>query len=129
MTQKPIPEVIAELRAMKVPELVEQYEAAFGKAPRVKHREWLWRRIAWKVQEQRLGGLSTVAKRRLDELIADLDLPLEAQRTKRGTLPGQGGRPGDPPVGTTLTRSWKGREVQATSVDGGWELSDGQFAD
>lgn len=119
--QKPIPEIIAELRAMTVPELVEQYEVVFGKPPRVKHRQWLWRRIAWKVQEQRLGGLSTVAKRRLDELISDLDLPLDGEGTKHGTLSGKGARQGDPPVGTTLTREWKGQEVQATSVEGGWE--------
>lgn len=117
--QKPIPEVIAELRAMKVPELVEEYERVFGKPPRVKHRDWLWRRIAWKVQEQRFGGLSTAAKKRLDELIAELDLP--ELRTSRGALSEKGGRRGDPPIGTTLTRTWKGQEVQVTAVEAGWE--------
>ena len=68
MKTKTIPEEIAELRAMAVPELVARYEAVFEKAPRVKHRSWLWRRIAWKIQEQRLGGLSTVAKAKLEEV-------------------------------------------------------------
>ena len=63
---KSIPEEIAELRAMKVAELVERYEAVFGTPPRVKHRDWLWRRVAWKIQEQKYGGLSIVARRRLD---------------------------------------------------------------
>ena len=34
-------------------------------------------------------------------------------------------KPGDPPVGTTLTRTWRGTEVTATRVDGGWESDDG----
>ena len=72
MTRKPIAEEIQELRVLPVPELVERYELVFGKPPRVKHRDWLWRRVAWKVQEQRFGGLSTVARRRLDELIDQL---------------------------------------------------------
>ncbi len=115
---KSIPQEIAALRAMAVPELVERYEAVFGKPPRVKHHEWLWRRIAWKIQEQRFGGLSEVAKRRLNELIAELELPL-GQRTVNGKVARS--RPGDPPLGTTLTRVWKGQEVRTTAVEGGWE--------
>jgi len=118
--EKSIAEEIAELRAMAVPELVNRYEAVFGKPPRVKHREWLWRRIAWKLQEQRFGGLSTVALRRLDELIAELDLPLHGDRTLRGRI-SPAGKPGDPKIGTTLTRQWRTIEVRATRVEGGWE--------
>ncbi len=68
MPKQTITQEIQQLRSMAVPELVERYEAVHGKPPRVKHKDWLWRRIAWKVQEQRFGGLSEVAKRRLDEL-------------------------------------------------------------
>ena len=116
--RKSIPQEIAALRAMAVPELVERYEDVFGRPPRVKHRDWLWRRIAWKIQEQRFGGLSQVAKRRLDELIAEFELPL-GQRTVNGKVARP--RPGDPPLGTTLTRVWKGQNVRTTAVDGGWE--------
>ena len=117
---KPIPEEIAELRAMKVPELVDRYEAVFGKPARTKHREWLWRRVAWKIQEQRFGGLSEVAKRRLDELIAELDLHLAEGRTVGGGVRGRRRR-GDPVVGTTLVREWRGQEIHATRTEEGWE--------
>ena len=30
-------------------------------------------------------------------------------------------KPGEPPVGTTLTRIWKGREILATRTAEGWE--------
>jgi len=120
MSQKSITQEIQELQAMTVPELVEQYESVFGKPPRVKHREWLWRRIAWRIQEQRFGGLSQVARRKLDELIAELDLPLGRDRVVRGSLETPG-RSSDPIPGTTLVRDWKGIEVRATKAEGGWE--------
>ena len=117
---KPIAEEIQELRGMAVPELVDKYEAVLGKPPRVRHREWLWRRIAWKVQEVRLGGLSEVARRRLDELIAELDVPLTGEHKVRGKMHGTA-RHGKPVVGTTLTRTWKGREIHVTRTEEGWE--------
>ena len=118
--QKSIAVEIQELRVMPVPALVDRYETVFGKPPRVKHKDWLWRRIAWKIQEQRFGGLSEVAKKRLDELIAELDLPLVGDRTVRGEVNGAA-RNGKATAGTTLTRTWKGREIQATRTEQGWE--------
>ncbi len=120
MKQKPIVEEIQELGTMSVPELVDRYEAVFGKPPRTKNRTWLWRRVAWKIQEKRFGGLSGAAMRRLDELIAELDLPLHGARVERGKLGGRRRR-GDPPVGTRLSRTWKDQEIHVTAVDGGWE--------
>ena len=118
--RKSITEEIQELRAMPGPELIVRYEAVFGKPPRTKNCTWLWRRIAWKLQEQRFGGLSEVARRRLDELVSELDIPLNGARVERGRLGGRGRR-GDPPVGTRLSRTWKGQEIHVTAVDGGWE--------
>ena len=110
---KTISEEIADLRAMNVSELVEKHVQVFGKLPRCKQPTWLWRRIAWKIQEQRFGGLSEKAKARLEELIAEIDIPLNGARKqiKRGR----------DTLGTTVTRVWKGREIRATSVEGGWE--------
>ncbi len=119
MPKKSIAMEINELRAMSVPALVERYEAAYGKPPRVKHRDWLWRRVAWRVQEKRFGGLSGAAKCRLDELIAELDLPLKGRTVRAGV--GRHRRPNDPPIGTTLSRTWKGTEIRATAAEGGWE--------
>jgi hypothetical protein len=106
---KSIPEIIIELRAMPVSDLVVQYETAFGKPPRNKNREWLWRKVAWKVQEQRYGGLSSLATKRLNELVAEMDLPLTAPRKATGII-----------TGTTLTRSYRGELIEAKRVDNGW---------
>ena len=112
---KSVATIINELRAMPVSDLVIEYESAFGKPPRVKHREWLWRKIAWRIQEQRFGGLSSVAMKRLDELIADLDIPLTTGSTATGKI-----RSG-PITGTTVRRVWKGIEIETVRIEGGWE--------
>jgi len=71
---------IEELRAMTGPELVDRYLEVVGKEPRIKNKDWLWRRLAWKLQEQRYGGLSGAAKARLEEIIAELDkIPLNGR--------------------------------------------------
>ncbi len=116
---KSIAEEIAELRQLPVRDLVIRYEAAFGKPPRVKHREHLWRKVAWKIQEQRFGGLSGAARKKLDELIAEIDIPLVAENAEQK-------KPvhrinGEPQVGTTLVRIWRGREILATRTEEGWE--------
>jgi hypothetical protein len=112
---------IAQLRALPVPDLVARYEATFGRPPRVKHREWLWKRIAWKLQEQRYGGLSQVAKQRLEELIAEIDLPLdEDQRRVSGPLRGKR-TAAEPKLGAVLVRKWRDREITVTVVKNGFE--------
>lgn len=111
---KPISEELAELRALGVPELVERYIEVFGKAPRCKQPTWMFRKIAWEIQARRFGGLSKRALDRLEELMAEIDIDLGAERKQvkaaRKTT-----------QGTTVSRAWNGREVTATSVEGGWE--------
>lgn len=112
---------ISKLRGMKVPELIGEYETAFGKPPRVKNREYLVKRIAWRIQEQRYGGLGRAACRRLESLIEEIDLPIqENQRTATGKLR-RPPSPSNPAVGTTLTRIWHGVEHQVQILDTGCE--------
>jgi hypothetical protein len=112
---------IDALRRLSVPELVERYEELWGKEPRCRNKEHLWKRCAWRLQEMRYGGLSKVAKDKLEELMAEIELPLsEKQRTVSGTL-NRPPRPNDPPVGTTLIRTWRERELRVQVVDGGFE--------
>ena len=112
---------IEDLRQMATGDLVVRYEALFGKPPRRRNREHLWKRCAWKIQEQRFGGLSKVAKRRLEELVGEIDVPLGGQqRTVSGHL-NVHVRPADHTVGTVFTRTWHGREVRTVAVEGGYE--------
>jgi len=112
---RPVAEEIAELRAMTGVELVERYVELFGRKPRCKHPAWLFPRCAWRLQELRFGGLSDVAKARLEELISEIDFPLDSVR-------GRAAEPRTGTPGTTVSRIWRGHDVRATAVDGGcWE--------
>jgi len=112
---------IEELRAMTGPELVDRYRAVVGAEPRIKNKAWLWRRLAWRLQEQRLGGLTRPAKARLEEIIAELDLPLDGRpRRVTGAVRGPR-RPDLPAVGTVLTRQWHGQEIRVEALEDGFE--------
>jgi len=57
-------EQIEALRHMTVGQLKEKYLEAFGEVSRSNHKQFLFRRIAWRIQANALGGLSERAKRR-----------------------------------------------------------------
>ncbi len=115
---KSIATELVELHQMSRPELVQKYTELYGKTPRTIHRLRLWRRCAWKLHEQRFGGLWGAARRRLDELRAELDIPLDDEET---TVSGRLRRRSDPPIGTTLVRAYKGQEVRVDVTENGFE--------
>ncbi|NUN53627.1 MAG: DUF2924 domain-containing protein [Planctomycetaceae bacterium] len=69
---------IRALQDMTVPELREQYREVFGEETRSRHKEFLWRRIAWRMQANEEGDLSERALRRAAELANDADVRLRA---------------------------------------------------
>ena len=112
---------------MPMSQLLLRYTEVYGKAPRIKHREHLWKRIAWRLQEQRLGGLTNQAKERIGELVADLDLPLsESRRTIAGALR-ERGHPSDPGPGSVLVKEWHGNEYRVTMLEEGCEYEGAVF--
>jgi hypothetical protein len=113
-------EDLAALRALDRDALIERYRAETGREPRQKNAAWLVRRLAWKVQERRLGGLSATARARLDELIAQIDLGVAAPVVAKGAI-ARTEKSGGPTVGTVLVREWRGRQVQVRVTDDGFE--------
>ena len=100
---------IEALATLELGELIERYRELWGKEPRSRNREHLRKRIAWKLEEKRLGGLSATAKERLEELAADIRLP--PSKKKRA----------DPAPGSVLVKKYKGEEIRVTVVAGGYE--------
>ena len=49
------------LRGMNVPELRAQYRQAFAEEPRSYNRDFLWMRLAWRLQAKAEGDLSELA--------------------------------------------------------------------
>ena len=63
---------IAALQRLTVKELRSRYAEVFGEPTNANNRDWLLRRIAWRLQELAEGGLSDRAKRRAAELASAL---------------------------------------------------------
>jgi hypothetical protein len=107
---------VAALKRMDASALRGRWVALFGRdAPAAYKPEQLVRRLAWRIQELRYGGLSDAARQRLRE-IADGDELSRGQR-RVAKRKGTGLAPG-----TRLVRHWHGvQHVVTTTADGGLE--------
>jgi DUF2924 family protein len=112
-------EAVAALAKLSGPTLRARYAELFGDATRVGNRAWLVRRIAWRLQSQAEGGLSERARRRAAELANEADLRLNPPPLPPLTL--HRGDPRLPAPGQVLTRPYKGRQVQVTVRERGFE--------
>ena len=121
---------VAALKRMTVKELRGRYQHVFGETTRSGNKDFLWKRIAWRMQANAEGDLTERARRRAEELANDADLRLRRPADKpapSGASTTQtakvdfGGRAGELMPGTLLTRPYKGRMVTVTVLDNGFE--------
>jgi hypothetical protein len=119
---------IAELQRLAPTELAVRYQALFGKPPRNKNRAWLLRQVAFRIQEQLLGGLSDRAKTRLGELMATIDLPIVGTPPPRPRpKPAARTDASAPVVGTVLVREWRDQRIEVRVLDDGFEWSGASY--
>lgn len=121
---------VAALKRMTVKELRVRYIEVFGEATRSGNKDFLWKRIAWRMQANAEGGLTERARRRAAELANDADVrmrrppqpppPSPASRTQTTSV-AFGDSAGPPMPGTILTRRYKGRLIQVVVRDDGFE--------
>jgi hypothetical protein len=71
---------IESLRRATLAALREKYQAVFQEETRVRHREHLFRRLAWRLQALAEGDLSERARGRAHEIAQDADLRKVAPR-------------------------------------------------
>lgn len=120
---------IQTLRRMTVAELCVKHVELFGIETRSRHKDQLFKRLAWRIQELKYGGLSERAKRRAEEIANDLDARFLPPRKMRGTesspheiLPVSVQTAGAYPIpGTILTRDYHGETHQVTVLERGFE--------
>ena len=122
-------EVVA-MERMTVDQLRTKFAEVFGEATNGRNKQWLIKRIIWRMQANEEGDLSERARRRAMELANDADLRVTAPRerktenssatvTKRVTVSGDNRLP---MPGTVLRREYKGRPVRVTVLADGFEL-------
>jgi hypothetical protein len=113
-----IREQIDALRLMTVGQLRERYRELFGEESRSSNKQFLFRRIAWRIQALAEGGLSDRARRRALEIANDADLRVTAPRNYNGKAAARAVTrrvvatdPRLPPPGQSLSRVWQGQTV------------------
>jgi hypothetical protein len=113
---------IEKLRRASLSALRQKYREVFGEETPCRHRQHLFRRIAWRLQALAEGDLSERARQRAGEIARDADLRIVAPQgffNQGGRsielVPGEGGRRQQdsrlPLPGTVLSREWKGQTV------------------
>jgi hypothetical protein len=122
---------LAALERMSVGQLQQRYVEVFGEPVRSRHRLYLIRRIAWRLQANAEGGLSERALRRAEELANDADVRTTPPKdgvsthatasTTRTTAPAPPTDRRLPPVGATIRRDYKGRIITVTILADGFE--------
>ena len=65
---------LAALEDMSVGQLRERYLEVFGEIARTRNKQFLRKRVAWRIQALAEGDLSARARRRAEEIANDADL-------------------------------------------------------
>lgn len=118
---------LSTLCAMSVRCLRARYAEVFGEPTTANNKPRLIRRIAWRLQERAEGGLSERAKRRAADLADDADLRIVPVRvttapTRAPRALGTRSDPRVPPPGSTITRVYKGRQLEVRVRTDGFEF-------
>ena len=115
---------IVALDRMSTGDLAERYEELHGQPCRTRHKAYLIRKVAWRIQANAEGDLSDRARRRAAELADDAEVRVMAPKTMicppqvgesatvtRSVTTGKG-KPTDPRLpapGSAIVRQYKGR--------------------
>ena len=134
-TQSAMRKEIDDLGRMPVSQLRKKYLEVFSEESRSNHKQFLFRRIAWRIQALAEGGLSERARRRAMEIANDADLRIRAPRARFGMDASMDPKlsvsrkvAGEldsrlPPPGSYLEREYKGRRIIVKVLVDGFEFS------
>ena len=125
---------IDDLARMTVGQLKQKYLEVFGDETRSGHKQFLFRRIAWRIQALAEGGLSERARRRALEIANDADLRIRAPQSwfgrdatidhrlsvRRKVASDLDSRL--PPPGSCLEREYKGQRIIVRVLVDGFEF-------
>ena len=130
---------IENLRQMKAGALRIKFREVFGEESRSSNRQFLFRRIAWRLQARVEGDISERARRRALEIADDADLRIRAPEgffvacgpgdTARSLDRAGAGRDRRLPCpGTLLTRQFENRRIVVKVLeDGGFEYQSRRY--
>src|SRR5579864_6514038 len=123
---------IDQLRHLKAAALRVKYQELFGAETRSSNTQFLFRRIAWRLQARAEGDLSERARRRALEIADDADLRVRSPRDyvpgkspdiRRAEVHSLAGKrdPRLPQPGTLLARDFQGQSIIVKVLEEGFE--------
>lgn len=129
---------IEELRRMKAAALRVKYREVFGEETRSSNRQFLFRRLAWRLQANVEGDLSQSARQRALEIANDADLRICAPEgffVKSGSVDpskpvARKGPPRDPRLprpGVLITRQFQDRRIVVKVLEKGFEYQSQKY--
>jgi hypothetical protein len=124
--EKTITVQVAELMHMSVGQLREKYAELFGEETSSRHRQWLVRRISYRIHELAEGGLSERARKRAAELTDEAFLrrrmpPPPPEQEPLAEEPAKEQRDERlPEPGTVLVREFQGTSHEVTVLERGF---------
>ncbi len=130
--------VIDELPNLNVVALKKKYQELFGEESKSSNKQFLFRRIAWRLQAKVEGDLTERARRRATEIADDADLRTRAPKgfvaqAAPGVAPGpvdlsQPGRDWRLPApGSLLTRRFDDRQIVVKVLKDGFEYESRRY--
>jgi hypothetical protein len=127
---------IEELASSKIPALKMRYRELFGEDSKSSNKQFLFRRIAFRLQANAEGDLSERARRRIGDIADDRDLRVRApkefvaQPACDSPLIGRARPPKDyrlPGPGTLLTRRLGDRQIVVKVLNDGFEYESRRY--
>jgi hypothetical protein len=115
---------IAALHQMDRQQLRERWWELMGKAAPSCNREYLIRRLAYRIQELTYGGLSERAKTMMTDILREAGYDEQELAPRQG----QRKRTALPVVGTRLVREWNGERYEVTVTEQGYEFGGRSYA-
>ena len=120
---------IEELERASVAQIRARYRKVFQEEPRSKHRGHLFRRLAWRLQALREGGLSEAGRKRALEIVNEADLRIVPPRGFLEAAAGGAASGGNrsrfdrriPRPGSVLKRDYDGRIITVRVLVDGFE--------
>jgi hypothetical protein len=122
---------VALLQRMTVGQLREKYQETWGEPTNTRNKQWLIKRIAWKIQANIEGDISQRARRRAAELARGTDIRTTAPKAIKPALKSTGDtvtgfvQPEEdnrlPPPRSEIERVYKGEKIVVLVLDNGFE--------
>ncbi len=128
----------ATMRQMTTEELRKMYLEVFSEATNNRNRQWLIKRIAWRMQANEEGDLSVRARQRAAELANDANIRMNPPRqhksktlvdrpTRSKALSARTQQMDFLPSGMKLQRTYKGKAISVEVLDVGFSYNGEYF--